>query len=70
MKTMNLPGFSAESLLCGFENKYHSTQRPEAINGNYVTLQLRPITRCGAACKCCSSDGNDHCCTICAKCKP
>lgn len=85
MNTNKMPGFTAELSLDKRDNSelyYTSTQdfdstnlivpmalvvgSPEGLGG---LLGLKPISRCGAACKCCSRDGNAHCCDVCGSCE-
>jgi hypothetical protein len=78
---MLLPGFTADSSLNkrGDSRSYYTMMRdfdgtnsiePMAIS-RYGTNLIEPmaISRCGASCKCCSRDGNAHCCNVCDRCE-
>jgi hypothetical protein len=75
MNTMNMPrltsmpGFTAEASLYSSEDEYEGVQQDGVLplGGGVI---LARISRCGAACKCCSSDGNGHCCDVCDRCVP
>jgi len=75
---MSQPGFTATSSIYerGDAGSYY-TGRRDAHPKNLVVPMLAigiggagVISRCGAACKCCSSDGNAHCCQVCDRCVP
>jgi len=74
---MQLPGFTADASLGkrGDSNRYYTTMRgSDSANLIVPSLAIGPggygISRCGASCKCCSADGDAHCCKICGSCSP
>lgn len=71
----SLPGFTADASLGIARDSHHGYQSVDAVPAGEVVLAAifapvaSAISRCGAACKCCSKDGNGHCCEICDKCE-
>jgi hypothetical protein len=78
---MIIPGFTAEASLGerGDSKHYYTIMRDSSSANSIVpSLAIGPIgggglgiiSRCGASCKCCSADGNAHCCKVCDGCSP
>jgi hypothetical protein len=64
----NFPGFTGEVSLEVPGREYRGHQGADALPvGGAVIVAM--ISRCGAACKCYSRDGNAHCGKICDTCE-
>jgi hypothetical protein len=75
-KYPSLPGFSGDVSLGVSGGQYRGAGLP--VGGAVLVARFALpigggfgiISRCGASCKCCSADGNNHCCVVCDRCSP
>jgi hypothetical protein len=77
----SLPGFGGEAALVASGRQYRGNA-PRPVGGAVVVARVAlpiytgdvfmpaRISRCGAACKCCSADGDEHTCDVCGRCSP